>query len=409
MTGSSLSVVGLGLGRPHLSPDAARVVARANVLVGGARQLDLFPDHPGRRVPITGILAAVCDAIETALAAGEAVAVLADGDPLYFGIGRTLVTRFGPDRPFFYPNVTAVATAAARLGRPWQELAAVSLHGRDDMTPLYAALARHDAVAVHTDGRNTPAAIAARLLDRGGPRFAMTVLEDMNLPGERIWRLTLPEAVSLDFSPLNLVVVERSRPVDVPLALGLADDALLRLDTVFTKAPIRAVSLAALSPRPGNVIWDVGAGTGSVALEASLLCPDGPVFAVERDPDRFTLLVENIRRTGALTVAPVCGEAPDALAGLPDPHRIFVGGGLSTRSDLLPVLCSRLRPGGRLVVNCVLLGTLHQTLAELSRQGLGVSLTQLQAATAAPLAGDMRLAAENPVFILAAAKESPRG
>jgi precorrin-6B C5,15-methyltransferase / cobalt-precorrin-6B C5,C15-methyltransferase len=409
VTETIVAVVGLGMGRPCLCPDATAVLDRAVVLVGGARQLALFPEHPGQRIPISGPLAAVFDAIEAATAQDLAVVVLADGDPLFFGIGRALLARFGSERLAFFPNVTAVAAAAARLGRPWHDLPAVSLHGRDDVTPLFAALVSHGAAAVYTDAHNTPAVIAARLLERGGGAFAMTVLENMGLPDERLRRLTLPEAATLDFSPLNLVLVERTQPVAVPLALGLADDALLRLDAVFTKAPVRAVSLAALAQRPGDVVWDVGAGTGAVALEASLLCPGGPVFAVERDPERFSLLTQNIQRTGALTVTPVHGDAPEALAELPAPDRIFVGGGLSTRPDLLPVLCNRLRPGGRLVVNAVLLGSVTQALDVLRQYRLEVSLTQLQASTSSPLAADIRLAADNPVFILAAVKEPNHG
>lgn len=406
MTGSSLSVVGLGMGRPHLAPDVANIVAGADLLVGGERQLTFFPTHTGRRLPLLGPLPEVFDAIEAALAKGEAVVVLADGDPLFFGIGRSLLSRFGPEQLAFYPNITAVATAAARLGRSWHDLPTVSLHGRNDATPLFEALSRHNAAAVYTDARNTPSAIAAMVRARGGDAFRMAILEEMGLPGERIRRLPLVEALPLKCSPLNLVVIERIRPVEQPLTLGMGDDALLRLDAVFTKTPVRAVSLAALAPRPGNVIWDVGAGTGSVALEASLLCPGGAVFAIERDMDRFALLTQNVRRTGALTVAPVCGEAPDVMADLPDPDRIFVGGGLSTRHDMLAVLCDRLRPGGRLVINCVLFSTLQQAMEELTRHGLIFTLTQLQANTTAPLGNDIRLAAENPVFILNAAKEA---
>ncbi|MEL7642419.1 MAG: precorrin-6y C5,15-methyltransferase (decarboxylating) subunit CbiE [Solidesulfovibrio sp.] len=409
MTDHPLCVVGLGIGRPCLCEPAAAAISGADVLVGGRRQLEAFPDHAGGRIPIAGPLAAVCEAMEAAMLEGRRVTVLADGDPLFFGIGRLLAERFGPDRLAFFPGVTAVAAAAARLGRAWHDLPAVSLHGRSDMLPLFAALCRAEAVAVYTDAANTPAVVAEKLLARGGDAFALTVFEDMGLPGERLWRLTLGEAVGLSFSPLNLVLVERVRPVDVPLTLGLPDEALMRLDRVFTKKPARAVSLAALAPRPGDVVWDVGAGTGAVALEASLLNTGGPVFAVERDAGRSALLAENIRLTGALTVTPVGGEAPDVLDGLPDPDRVFVGGGLTTRPDLLPCLCRRLRPGGRIVVNCVLLGTLQQALAAFAAAGLRTDLLHLNAATAAPLAGDLRLCAENPVAVVTAAKEPRRG
>ncbi|EFL51476.1 precorrin-6y C5,15-methyltransferase (decarboxylating), CbiE subunit [Solidesulfovibrio fructosivorans JJ]] len=409
MTPKRVAVIGCGIGRPWLAPEPADALAGAAVVVGGARQLALFPDHPARRIPIVGPLAAVCDAIETATDSGEAVCVLADGDPLFFGIGRLLVERFGSDRLTFYPSVTAVGAAAARLGRPWQDLPAVSLHGRSDLTPLFAALVRHGAAAVYTDAVNTPAVIADKLLGRGGAAFTMHVLEEMGLPGERRRSLRLAEAANQDFSPLNLTLVERTHPPEIALSLGLADDALSRSDRVFTKAPVRAVSLAGLAPRPGDVVWDVGAGTGAVALEASLLNLGGPVFAVERDPARHALLMDNIRRTGALTVTPIHGEAPDALAGLADPDRIFIGGGLTNAPDLLPELCRRLRPGGRLVANCVLLGSLHSALETLRALGWPVTLTQVQAETATPLAGDLRFCAENPVFVLTAVKESRHG
>lgn len=405
MTDHPICVVGCGIGAPWLAPAAAAAVAGADVLVGGRRLLEAFADHAGARIPIAGPLAAVCEAMEEAVTAGRVVAVLADGDPLFFGIGRLLLERFGADRLAFFPGVTAVAAACARLGRVWHDLPAVSLHGRDDIHPLFAALCRADAAAVYTDAVHTPGAIAARLLERGGDAFVLHVCEEMGLPGERLRRFTLAEAAALTFSPLNLVVVERVRPVDVPLSLGMEDEALLRQDRVFTKKSVRAVSLAALAPCAGDVVWDVGAGTGAVALEASLLTAGGPVFAIERDPGRASLLADNIRRTGALTVTPVCGEAPDALADLPAPGRVFVGGGMASRRDLLPWLCERLLPGGRIVVNCVLLGSLQRALADFEAAGLAATLTQFQAATATPLAGDLRLCGENPVAILAAAKE----
>lgn len=401
-----IAVLGCGIGRPTLAPEAAEALAGAAVLVGGRRLLDAFPDHPGRRIPIAGPLAAVCDAASAARQAGESVAVLADGDGLFFGIGKTLLARFGPQALRFHPNVTTVAVACSRLGRPWDNLPVVSLHGRSDATPLFAALARHGAVAVYTDAANGPAGIAAALLHRGGDAFAMTICENLGLPGERIRRLLLPEAAQVQTAALSLALIERTAPPAVPLHLGLADDALARDDAVFTKAPARAVSLAALAARPGHVVWDIGAGTGAVALEASLLNAPGPVFAVERDPARQAHLAANVRRTGALTVCPVLAAAPDGLEALPDPDRAFVGGGLSGNPGLLPELCRRLAPGGRMVVNAVLLGSLASALDVLAAHGLEVTVTQIQAARAMPIARDLRLAADNPVFIVTAAKEA---
>ena len=170
--------------------------------------------------------------------------------------------------------------ACARLGRPWHDLPVVSLHGRTDSTPLFAALARQGQAAVYTDAVHTPAVLAARIRERGGDRFALTVCEDLGLAGERISRLRPEQAASQTFSPLNLVLVEALRPPEVALGLGLTDEALLRRDGVFTKFAARALVLAALDARPGDVLYDIGAGVGTVALPASLTNPGGPVHDV---------------------------------------------------------------------------------------------------------------------------------
>ena len=406
MTARTVAVIGLGVGEVRLDDRASDALARAELLVGGTRQLAAFPDHPARRLAIAGPLARVLDTVAKAVDADLPVAVLADGDPLYFGIGRALVERFGPDSLTFFPHVTAVGLACARLGRPWHDLPVVSLHGRTDSTPLFAALARQGQAAVYTDAVHTPAVLAARIRERGGDRFALTVCEDLGLAGERISRLRPEQAVSQTFSPLNLVLVEALRPPEVALGLGLADEALLRRDGVFTKFAARALVLAALDARPGDVLYDIGAGVGTVALPASLTNPGGPVYAVERDPERFRLLADNIRRTGALTVTPVSGQAPDVLAGLPDPDRVFVGGGLSSATALLDILADRLHPGGRIVVAAVLLGSVAKARAALDRPGFRQSLIQLQASQAVPLAGDLHFRADNPVCILTAVKEA---
>jgi precorrin-6B C5,15-methyltransferase / cobalt-precorrin-6B C5,C15-methyltransferase len=401
-----VTVIGLGLGEVRLDARAREALSRAGLLVGGTRQLAAFPDHPARRLPITGPLSRLLDAVAEAANSGTPVAVLADGDPLYFGIGRTLLERFGPEGLTFFPNVTAVGTACARLGRPWHELPVVSLHGRSDVTPLFAALASRGQAVVYTDAVNTPGALAALVRARAGDRFVVTVLEDLGLPAERIRQLGLEEAAGLTCSSLNLALFEATRPPEVALGLGLPDAALARRDGVFTKFAVRALVLAALDARPGDVLYDIGAGVGTVALPASLTNPGGPVFAVERDPDRHRLLADNIRRTGALTVAPVAGQAPAVLADLPDPDRVFVGGGLSGGAGLLDTLANRLRPGGRIVVAAVLLGSIDRARASLTRPDFTLSLTQLQASQAVPLADDLRFRADNPVCILTAVKEA---
>ncbi|NMC49460.1 MAG: precorrin-6y C5,15-methyltransferase (decarboxylating) subunit CbiE, partial [Desulfovibrio sp.] len=186
-----LLVVGTGIGRPTLPRDAAEAVAGAGVLAAGKRLLDAFAGHPGEKIPLAAPLPDALDLLAARHAAGARVAVLADGDPLFFGIGRTLLTRFDPADLRFFPNTTAVAAMAARLGRPFEDVPAVSLHGRDDHAPLFRELMRRGRAAVYTDAAKTPQALARAVLDRGGPDFALHVLENMGLADERYTCLDL--------------------------------------------------------------------------------------------------------------------------------------------------------------------------------------------------------------------------
>jgi len=414
-----IEVLGLGMGGDLDRADMERLQA-ADVLAGGARLLKRFAHLPGERIVLAAPLPEALERIAQARDRGLRVVVLADGDPLYFGIGTRLLARFGPDALRFTPGVTAVAAACARLGLPWQDLPAVSMHGRDTSGPLLAVLAalvRAGRVAVYTDPVNSPDALARLLIEQGLEEARLWVLEDLAAPEERVRRLGAPEAAGLSFSPLNLVIVEMDAASDAPEdapgrarpMLGRPDDFYAKEHGLITKWPARACALAALRLQPDSILWDVGAGSGSISIEACALITSGRVFAVERDPERCRLIRENIRRSGAWLVKTVAGEAPGAFADLPDPDRIFLGGSLGGGSpgrspETLAATCRRLRPGGRVVANTVLLGSLTLALEHFRALGWSVETTQVQASLSAPLAGDARLVAHNPVFIIAADK-----
>ena len=399
-----VEVIGLGIDPEELSAGALRLVEQAQVLAGGSRLLGRFPKHPGRRIVLASPLAKALEAVAQARAEGLAVAVLADGDPLFYGIGKRLLDVLGPEALRFHPGVSAVQAAAARLGRSLQDTPVVSLHGRSDIGPLLAALARRGEAAVYTDLSNSPDRIALMLLEQGLDDARLWVLEDLGGPSEQVRAFTPAQAARETFSALNLVVIALERQ-DRPVAvLGRPDDFYRKREGLITKWPVRACSLAALRLRSTDTLWDVGAGCGSVGIEACALLPYGRVYAVERNHDRGEAIRENIRRAGAWQVRLVRGEAPEVLAGLPDPDRVFVGGGLGKGLDLLPVLCRALKPGGRLVANVVLLSGVQRLLDALERLGWHRSVSQVQACDSTPLAGDLRLRAHNPVFIIAADK-----
>ena len=407
-----VTVIGLAPGSLEITPLALEALSHADLAVGGNRLLAAIP--PGalpkkaKTLPIAGPLGPVMDGVRAAADAGRRVVVLADGDPLFFGIGKRLGEELGRENLRVYPSLSTVQLAAARLGLPWHGMDFVSLHGRTDFAPLYAALVRADLIAVFTDEVNTPDVVARALLERGADCFSMTVLENLGTPQEAIRPLALPETWGMEFPALNLVILERQYPPEIELTLGIPDHYYMHQKNLITKLPVRAAGLAHLNVEPSSTIWDLGAGCGAVAIEASHLARKGRVYAVERHKTRAAMIRENIRRTGAWLVDTVQGTMPGCLEGLPEPDRVFVGGGLGGESNednaLLTIACERLRPRGHMVVHCILLDTLHTAKDHFKQLGWHFGVTQLQASATDSLAGDLRFKAQNPVFIVWAEK-----
>ncbi|WP_167512522.1 precorrin-6y C5,15-methyltransferase (decarboxylating) subunit CbiE [Oceanidesulfovibrio marinus] len=407
----ALYVVGLGMDPGTLPEEHEERIYLAQVLVGGERQLAWYDDHPAEKIVVKAPVDPILDTIAERLKEGKEVVVVASGDPLYFGIADTLVRRFGQGEVDILPNISSLQAAAARIKIPWQEVVSVSLHGRENMGELLSMLMLHDRVAVLTDRRNIPSAIAQTLLERAvdedAPHkqpFMLWVFEDMESDRERVTRYTLDEAAQTSFSRLNMVLVERTMPPPDELRIGIPDEEFSCESRVITKWPVRAVGLAGLGPVPGDVIWDLGAGCGAVSIEAAAIIRRGRIVAVERRGGRVADIRRNVARFGALIVEPVHGTVPECLDELPDPDKIFIGGGLSTTSEMLEHSAARLSPGGRLVIHCVLLDTLALTKAFLKQNNWPHEVTLIHPSQSRELAGDMHFKAYNPVFIISANK-----
>ncbi|GAB7023898.1 bifunctional cobalt-precorrin-7 (C(5))-methyltransferase/cobalt-precorrin-6B (C(15))-methyltransferase [Salidesulfovibrio brasiliensis] len=404
-------VLGMSPGSLDLPAEGKDALSRATIIAGGRRLLNSLPEDAApkaERLTISAPLDKVVRKLRSAAESGGRVVVLADGDPLFFGIGNMLGRELGRENISVTPALSTLQLAAARLGIPWERTVSVSLHGRNDFTPLFAALVRADTIAVFTDEQNDPAAVARAMLERGADGFTMTVLERLGTRGESVRRIPLEDTWGMGFDPLNIVFLEREYPPEIPLRLGIPDHYYFHQRGLITKLPVRSTGLALLAVTPGSTVWDLGAGCGSVAIEASHLVVEGHVVAVERDRTRAAMIRENQRRMGAWLVEVVNDALPKCLDRLPDPDRVFIGGGLGGESnketDLLKAVAERLRPGGRVVAHCILLDTLHRTKAFFMERGWLFGVTQLQANEADKLAGDMRFKAANPVFVLWAEK-----
>jgi precorrin-6Y C5,15-methyltransferase (decarboxylating) len=409
----AVTLVGIGDdGCAGLTSRALGAVTRAQVLAGGRRHLAFFPEHPGERIALGADIAGALDRIAE-LAEDRNVCVLASGDPLFFGIGRRVIERIGADHVDAIPQPSSIQLAFARAGLPWDDAAVVSLHGRP-IEGSVARIARHAKVAVLTDDDRSPPRIAARMLAYGQTAWRAWVCEALGGPDERVRRFTLGDlAAAGDIGPLNVLVLERTDPAwrPPPTLPFTPEDAFARRmprHGLITKREVRLISLAQLAIRPGSVVWDVGAGSGSVAIDAARLAPDGQIFAIEVDPEGVALCEDNARAHGADNVHVIAGRAPEALAALPDPDAVFVGGSKGSMTAIVDAALDRLRPGGRLVVNAITLENTGEAYQAIRARGLVPDVTLLQVARAEPLARYLRYEALSPIQIFAVGKpEAP--
>ncbi|KAB7845451.1 precorrin-6y C5,15-methyltransferase (decarboxylating) subunit CbiE [Streptomyces mobaraensis] len=381
-----VTVVGIGAdGWEGLAPGAREELRAAEVIVGGARQLGLVPEEcPGERVAWPSPLR---PAVPRLLAehAGRRVAVLASGDPMFFGIGRTLADELGPELLRVLPHPSSASYACARLGWPLDGTEVVSLVGRP-LDALAAALQPGRRLLLLSAGAGTPAEVAALLRERGFGPSAMTVLEQLGGDREARREGTADAWEHPAGDPLNVVaVVCRPAPDALRLSLvpGLPDEAYDH-DGQLTKRHIRAATLAALGPAPGELLWDIGGGSGSIGIEWMRAHRSCRAVTVERDPARAGRIARNAAALGVPGLRVVTGAAPAALDGLPVPDAVFIGGGL-TAPGLLDACWAALPEGGRLVANTVTLES-EALLADRYRRH-GGELVRLAVAHAVPVGG----------------------
>jgi precorrin-6Y C5,15-methyltransferase (decarboxylating) len=396
-----LSVIGIGEeGLEGLSEAARSLIAQAEILIGGQRHLAMIPEGAAERFSWERPLARTIEAI--AARRGRRVVVLATGDPLWYGVGVTLARRFGSDEMTVLPWPAAFSLAAARLCWPLADCTTVTLHGRP-LDRLALHLAAGARLLVLSEDGTTPARVAAFLDERGWGPSRMTVLEHMG--GSRENRLTgRAETWEADrCADLNTLAIEcRAGPRARPLSrlAGLPDDVFLH-DGQLTKREVRAATLAALAPLPGELLWDIGAGCGAIAIEWMRTGAGVRAVAIERDAARCDLIARNAAALGVPELRVVQGEAPDALAALPTPDAVFIGGGLSTRA-LIETAWGALRPGGRLAANAVTLEG-EACLAD-CRGRWGGDLVRLAVSRVEPLGSYQGWRALMPVTQLVVAK-----
>lgn len=414
-------------GEASLSRAALAHLQAAQLVIGGTRTLALFaaqiaPEALQR--DLTGALSLVPGWIREAQADGLRVVVLATGDPLCHGIAAYLASRLCIEAIEVLPNVSTLQLACARLGLPWQEMKFASVHAKDagdwqaGATPahgLYALLRdirQHDRLAVLTSPDNTPDRIARMLVAEGlADDFEMAVAERLCRSDERVISgMRVTAIAGMRFADPNVVLLWRTRLRTPQVLFGLPDASFEQRHPekgLITKNEVRAVSLARMQLRADSVVWDIGAGSGSVGLEAARLCRMGHVYAIEKNADDAAIVGRNRLAMGIGNHTLVHGKAPEGLQLWADPDAVFIGGSGGELAELIALVLRRLRPGGWLVMNFVTIENLAGAVDALKAQGASWDVLQLQASRSRPILHMHRLAAENPVWIVCAQAAQP--
>jgi precorrin-6Y C5,15-methyltransferase (decarboxylating) len=400
---SKVVVVGTGVGPDDLTEAHRRAIQAAEVLVGGKRQLAMFAGQTEATWTLGANPRATLEEVKKE-AAGKGIVVLASGDPLFFGIGQRALEVFGSGNVTFLPNVTALQKTFARLKLPWNQARTVSVHGRK-ATDLFAELGHAGAIAIYTDPENTPNLLAKILCEYGMVNRKVAVVEDIGSEQERCLETDLAGAEGMQFSPLNVMVLYPEEELQPGVRLGLEDDLFAKEKSLITKRESRALILAELQIEPQGVMWDVGAGSGSVGIEAVRVAPGLRVYGVEKDRARLEMIQDNVKRLGGFGVKGVLGEAPGVLEDLPDPDRVFVGGSGGNLADILQIVEKRLRPGGRAVVSVVTPESLARAQRFVDKSGLTHEWLLLQVSRTVPIQSDKdsllsRFQPQTPLFLL---------
>ncbi|MDJ1176252.1 precorrin-6y C5,15-methyltransferase (decarboxylating) subunit CbiE [Roseofilum capinflatum] len=414
-----IHVVGIGLeGAAGLSGAVQEIIEGATLLVGSDRHLAYFPQHPAQRLTLSDISQTLHQVKERL--SSETIVILVSGDPLFFGLGRLLLTYFPPEQLCFHPHVSSVQLAFSRVKVPWQGASIISIHGRDFDELVTALQKGASPIAVLTDPLHAPGAIARLLLNLDLPtHYQFWVCENLGGTDEQIHHLSAQEALRRTFAPLNIVILVQ-KPQDSAIdlntlpALGIPDRHFHSFGDrpgLITKREIRLLILGELELQPKQTIWDIGAGTGSVSMEIGRLVPTAYVYAIEKTAAGIQLIQKNAQRFRISNVVSIQGKAPDILRQIPAPHRVFIGGTGEALQGILACCLATLLPGGKIVMALATLEHWQEAIAWIHRHQLTYRVLQVQVSRSLPVGRFTRFAPLNPVILLTIEpfNSTPRG
>lgn len=409
---NKVHIIGIGPGGvSSIAPETLHIIDQAEMLFGGKRLLDMLTSAMGQRIIIRNNLAEISDLIGANLGQ-KTMAVLASGDPGFYGIARHLTSKLGKNNFEIIPNVSSMQLAFARVKESWDDATFLSVHSRpiEDIIETVRLSAK---IGVFTDQKNNPAAISRILLAHGIDDCLAYVCEDLGEESERITETDLLGLSKMSFSPLNILILLKTRQKTTNVYRpGIPDEEFHQRRPkggLITKLEVRAVSLAKMRLSPESMVWDIGAGSGAVSIEASLIAPNARIFAIERNEEDVAIIQKNIVKFGASQVKVVCALAPDALDNLPAPDVVFIGGNAGQMEGILDIACRRLDHGGRIVINVVTLESMNIAIGGLQSRGFTTEVTLINVSRSKNIATLTRLEALNPVFVISGWRKVENG
>lgn len=353
----------VGVAEPYLSKYQAEHLSMCGHIFTTDRFHEFIPPNNGVIHSITP-LSQTFETIRKLLPSGN-VAILASGDPLFYGIGKAVLKNFSSEQVSFLPALSAVQRASALFQLPWDDAKIVSLHGREHQH-LPTLLLQSSKTILFTDGKNSPENIAGKILNylrlinanELAAAAEILVAEDIGLESQKIFRGNLESCSRTQFSPLNIMCILLPQNIGPSYRYGLQEADITHSRGLITKNEVRAATVHQLQLPNTGVLWDIGAGSGSISIESARSTPDLTVYAIDHKEEEITNIKSNIRRYGCFNIVPVSGKAPDCLATLPPPDRVFIGGSGGNLETIIQICGGHLRDGGKIVINGVIAKTI---------------------------------------------------
>ena len=404
----TIHIAGIGPGSLELlTPAACSAIEQSDVLIGGRRNLEMFRDYKGETLVIGNNLRAVCEYI-VENAGLKKITVIASGDPGLFSITRYLRENLQGIHMEVIPGISSLQYLCSKVNLSWEDLYITSVHGRTN--DIVQTVKEHEKVGIFTGGGAAPDGICRSLVQAGLDTVKVVVGENLSYPEERVFTGSAKELMEMNFHPLSLMIVQRHRETETGAVWdysvpGVPDAMFDRAQVPMTKEEIRAVSVSKLRLNTHSVVYDVGAGTGSVSVECALRCPQGGVYAFERDTDAVDLIKRNAEKFRVQNVKVIPGEAPESFTGeMQAPDRVFIGGSGGNMGEIIGRVTAFGGPV-RIVINTITVESTYEALEALKTQGCkNIEIISMSIARGREVGGKHLMQSINPVYIISGEK-----